>query len=352
MASRNFAPRACDGALTVASARARRARLRLARLARVGSPFVLALSLLHCAPDFASLSSGGAGETGGTPASSGGRSNGGSSAVLGGSGGTAQGGASANSGGTSGASGLGATGSGGSSSGEAGGGSSGGEAGSGGSSGGSASSGGSPSAGSSSGGGSSGGGAAGGAAGSGGAPCVFSHPKALAFDGFDGGLNGSGFSLATTTASVGNNGTASSVWDSAAGHSCPGALRLTIDFKGYSASSTTATGDLRFKLADWTGATVMHAWVKVSPGDAPLQGVQLFVFSDTTAFRFDSAYDDAGFRSGEWNEMILSLQPGSAYTPSQVFRIGLQVILKTAGSSGNPAVPPVTTVWLDDVWIE
>lgn len=356
MASRNFALRACNDALTLARARAR-ARSRAARLARAGSPLVLALSLLHCAPDFASLSSGGAGESGGALAL-GGRSNGGSSSVLGGGSGTAHGGDTAISGGTSG---DGATGNGGSSSGEAGSGSSGGEAG-GGSSNGGSSNGGSSNGGSSNGGGSNGGTSNGGSAGSGvagtgGAPCVFTHPKARSFDGFDGGLSGTGFSNANTTSSITvlNNATASSKWDSTVGHSCPGSVRLTADFKGYSTDSTnsnSAAADLRFGTSDWTGATQMHMWVKVSPGSAPLQAIQVFVFSDTTAFRYASLYDDNAFRNGDWNEYVLTLSAGSSYNPKQVFRIGIQIILNAAGTAGNPSVPPVTTAWFDDVWTE
>ena len=283
---------------------------------------------------------------------SGGTSSTGSSPALGGVGGAAQGGESTSMGGTSSAGGLGGTGNGGSSSGEAGGGSSGGEAGGGSSSGGSSSGG--SSSGGSSGGGSSGGG---GAAGTGGAPCVFTHPKALAFDGFDGGLSGSGFLLANTTSSISmlNNATASSAWDSAVGHSCPGAVRLTADFKGYSADSANpgqAAADLRFSTSDWTGATLMHAWVKISPGNAPLQGILVFVFSDTTAYRYASIYDDNAFRNGGWNEYVLMLKAGSSYNPAQVFRMGIQLILNPAGVSGNPAVPPVTTAWFDDVWTE
>ena len=303
---------------------------------------MLALSLLHCAPDFASLSGGGAGHTGGT---GGGTSNAGSSSALGGSN-AAQGGDGVSAGGTFSDGGLGATGNGGSSGGEAGSGNLGGETAGGGSNGGS-----------SSGGSSSGGSSNGGAAGTGGTPCEFTHPKARSFDGFDGGLSGTGFANANTTSSINmlNNAIVSSKWDSSVGHSCPGSVRLTADFKGYSTDSTNsnaAAADLRFGTSDWTGATQMHMWVKISPGSTPLQAIQVFVFSDTTAFRYASLYDDNAFRNGDWNEYVLSLNPGSSYNPTQVFRIGIQIILNPAGTTGNPAVPPVTTAWFDDVWTE
>jgi hypothetical protein len=185
--------------------------------------------------------------------------------------------------------------------------------------------------------------------------CAFSHPGAIAFDGFDGGLSGLGFALATTMSSVStvNDSTAGTAWDAAVGLTCPGSLQLRAVFKGYSNTATAekAIGDLRFTTANWTGAVALHASVKVDPATAPLQSVTLFVLSGTD-FRFDTITDETSFRNGEWNEMVLPLQAGTAFDPTAVARIGLNMVLKPAGTAGNPKAPPTTNAWLDDVWLE
>jgi hypothetical protein len=187
-------------------------------------------------------------------------------------------------------------------------------------------------------------------------PCVLSHPNALAFDGFDGGFSGEGFALATSTSGVStvNGSTASTAWDAAVGLTCPGSLRLTGVFKGYTASTTmseNANGDLRFTATNWTEAVALHAWVKVDPATAPVQTIELFAVSGTN-FLYDPIDDHTVFRNGKWNEMVLPLKASTTFDPTTVIRIGIEIILSPAGSPGNPAVPPTTSAWLDDVWVE
>jgi len=304
-------------------------RVRVGRSLIISLPLSIGFALTACMPDFSSLSSGelasagGAGR-GGSPeggglASEAGAASGGST-TLGGHGGT-----SAGSGGRGGAAGTAGSG------GEAGK-SSAGEA-----------------------------GAAGlntaGEAGSGATdPCAFAHSMSAAFDVFNTGLSGTGFELATATATnvSTHQGTSSAGWDASIGLTCAGAWHLTADFKGYSPATTTelAIGDLRFSPSNWTGHAALHAWVKVEPTSAPIQGVQFFLVSDFSKFLYESSFDESVFRNGRWNEMVLSLAPNANCNPAQVIRIGIQLALQPAGTSGNPATPPVTDVWMDDVWVE
>lgn len=283
----------------------------------------LALALVRCAPDFESLSSGRAGSSGSAGSAQGG-SNDGGRASAGASAGEAEGGATAMA-----------------SSGEGGmlfiaGGEGGGE----------------PSAGAA---GSSG---APGEAGAGGSPvdCAFAPQGTTTFNGFDGGLDGAGFSKATTqTSVVSTHGTeTSSEWEPVIGNTCPGSLHLEAQFKDY-ASGTAADEfayvDLRFTNADWSGAEALHAWVKVDPGMAPIAGLQFFVISGPS-FSYSSVFEANAFRSGEWTEIVLPLTEGAKFDPTMVYRLGLELPLNREGAAGNPPVPPTVEVWMDDVWVE
>jgi hypothetical protein len=185
-------------------------------------------------------------------------------------------------------------------------------------------------------------------------PCVSSHPNALAFDGFDDGLTGMGFApvMAVAAQATSNGSTASVAWDAAVGKTCPGAFRVTGDFKGYSSSAELAIGDVRFPATDWSGAITLHAWVKVDPSTAPLQGIQLFVVSGSSGQLFASTFDSSMFSFGVWYEMAVPLKVGTSYDPKTVSRVGVQIVLKAAGSPGIPMSPPTTSAWLDDIWVE
>jgi hypothetical protein len=290
-------------------------------------PLLLGLSLICCAPDFDSLGGGTIGGAGGALVAGGGASSGGTAsrpAGAGGAAGTAQAGSAANFGGAAGNAATGGA--------HAGGSTNGGQSGA----------------------------SMVGAAGEAGAgalgPCVFSPSNAIAFDGFDGGFSGEGFALATSTSGVStvNGSTASTAWDAAVGLTCPGSLRLTGVFKGYTSSTTqseNANGDLRFTAANWTAAVALHAWVKVDPATAPVKDIELFAVSGTN-FLYDPVDDGTVFRNGKWNEMVLPLKAGTVFDPTSVIRIGIEIILNPAGTAGDPAVPPTTSAWLDDVWVE
>lgn len=200
--------------------------------------------------------------------------------------------------------------------------------------------------------------AVGGEAGAGGsAPaCVWKAAGSHYADGFDSGLDGNGFADAVTTSSMTSTlgATASSEWDAEAGKSCPGALHLQAVFKDYAsgqAADEVATADLRFADVDWTGATKLHAWVRVSPVSAPITGVQLFVLSGSS-FLYKSLFDDASFPSGQWYELVMPLAPGASYEPKVVRRLGVKIILRRDGAANNPAQAPTVDVWLDDIWVQ
>ena len=187
------------------------------------------------------------------------------------------------------------------------------------------------------------------------APCTFTAPpNALAYDAFDQGLTGEGFApvLVVAVPPTSSGSTASVAWDSAVGRTCPGAFRLTGVFKGYSSSADKAIGDLRFSAANWSGAVALHAWVRVDPASAPLEGIQLFVVSGASAGSFVGVFDSSQFAYDTWYEMVVPLVAGSQYDPTSVLRVGLQIVLKTAGSPGIPASPPTTSAYMDDIWVE
>lgn len=275
----------------------------------------LGLALMHCTPDFDSLSSGGDDAASGT-SMSGNSGVGGAQSEGGRSGATAGGAASA------GVSGLSTAGLGGATGG------SGGDVGAAG---------------------------AAGTGGEGGAPgieCPWAPLAALHHVCFDDGLDGDGFvnAMATSTTVTTKGSSASAGWDGVVGRNCPGSWRVTAAFKGYATGSQAdekAFADLRFDPVDWTGGKAAHYWVRVSPPNAPISAVQVFVMSGAS-FLYRSVFDDSKFASGDWYEIVIPLAAGADYDATDVRRIGLQLILKRDGTS----VPPNVDIWLDDVWVE
>jgi len=186
--------------------------------------------------------------------------------------------------------------------------------------------------------------------------CVWKPSGSSHYDGFDGGLDGQGFDGATTTSSSESTlgATATSAFDDSVGKTCLGSLNLKALFKGYvdgQQGDESAVVDLRFADASWAGATKLHAWVRVSPKDAPLTGVRFFVMSGSS-FLYDSILDENGFASGQWYELVLPLKPGASYEPKVVHRVGVSITLRRAGTANNPPVAPSVDVWIDDVWVE
>jgi hypothetical protein len=200
--------------------------------------------------------------------------------------------------------------------------------------------------------------AEGGEAGAGGsAPaCVWKPTGSTYYDGFDGGLDGKGFDIALTTSSMTSThgATASSEWDEAVGNTCPGSLHLQGAFTAYAGGQEpeeVAIADLRFSDADWSGATKLHTWLRVSPVKAPITGVQFFVISGSS-FLYKSVFDEGSFAAGKWYELVLPLVPGASYDPKLVQRVGVKITLRRDGAANNPPQAPTVDVWLDDIWVE
>jgi hypothetical protein len=91
--------------------------------------------------------------------------------------------------------------------------------------------------------------------------------------------------------------------------------------------------------------------VKLTPANAPLSEVRFFVMSGDN-YLFRSTFDTSNFRNGEWNEMVLSLEPGEDFDVTKARRVGVQLTLLRAGTAGIPAEPPTIDFWLDDIWVE
>ena len=174
---------------------------------------------------------------------------------------------------------------------------------------------------------------------------------------FDEGLNGPGgfvAASANTNMQTTLGATGSSAWDAEAGSSCPGALRFSFTFEDYASGSTAdekGYGNYVFAPMDWSNSAALHVMMKVSPADAPIASLQLFVLSGSE-YRFWGEFDDGDLQTGEWQEMVLRPVAGAYYDPTDVYRIGTEIVLARAGTAGNPAEPPQMHVWFDDMWLE
>jgi hypothetical protein len=177
----------------------------------------------------------------------------------------------------------------------------------------------------------------------------------LGYQDFDTGLEGEGFPdrHASCSMSTLQNATCSEQLDPMTGKTCPGALQLSIDFQAYAsgtAEDEIAHGALDFSFADWSQAAAFHVMVKVSPVNAPIIGVHLYLQSGDD-YAYDAIFDATDYKSGTWHEMVFPLS-GAILNLTEVRRWGVQVILNRAGNPGNPAQPPHIEVLFDDVWLE
>jgi hypothetical protein len=174
---------------------------------------------------------------------------------------------------------------------------------------------------------------------------------------FDEGLNdSSGFvgASANTNMHTTLGATGSSAWDSEAGSGCPGSLLFSFNFEDYASGASAdekGYGNYVFAPMDWSSSAALHVMIKVSPADAPIASLQLFVLSGTE-YLFWGEFDDGDHKTGEWYEMVLRPVAGTFYDPTDVYRIGVEVVLARAGTAGNPAEPPPMKLWLDDLWLE
>jgi hypothetical protein len=195
-------------------------------------------------------------------------------------------------------------------------------------------------------------------------PCVTSLPAdgqlLFSFDGPDSGTDW--YAVSSVDASP---PPAALAWTGADGHSCPGALALTIDFAAY----TSAVPDMEFDFgaASWS-ATRLHMWVKVrvaaadAGAYAALNAVSPFVQSDNWAdYTFMWLDVPSTFGNGAWNEVVLDLVApdggqvnrfGPDVDLASVQRLGVSLADLTTRADGGPAAPSPTVLLLDDVWLE
>jgi hypothetical protein len=150
---------------------------------------------------------------------------------------------------------------------------------------------------------------------------------------------------------------ASAAWTDSDGHSCAGAIALTVPFYG----SPTASPDLAFAFAPeatWN-ATTLHVWMKLEVGDrteyTALKAVQLYVQSalysrySSTQIAVASTLDD-----GAWHEAVMNLQApaaGPQVATTRVDKLGAALIPFYVPPAGSPPLTTATLL-LDDVWLE
>jgi hypothetical protein len=153
------------------------------------------------------------------------------------------------------------------------------------------------------------------------------------------------------------------------GHSCPGALELTIPFGSY-ASPNQITVDVNFGPVDWTAYSLLHAWVKIKTPDAAVAGTATLSYLSQVQFSVASSSvttsnDYKGYTSSTvpllgwadrgWHEVKLGLTPSTNYYANAVLNIGVQiqsVSTKPATPADAPDAPPTTVVEIDDIWVE
>jgi hypothetical protein len=181
----------------------------------------------------------------------------------------------------------------------------------------------------------------------------------------------------------------------AAGHTCPGAVSLTIPFAEYGFQAVELAYDYQTNAlgyAPWAGATKLHYWLKIGFADSG-GGVldydasfsDYFEINDDTNFAqwnnytaqsarngpSHSFFGGGSFSGGEWQEVILLLQdatqmadaggfpqPGLGGCPSGgACKVLSQLqIEQTSAMTGvppaAPAVPVPAILYLDDMWLE
>lgn len=191
----------------------------------------------------------------------------------------------------------------------------------------------------------------------GGSGCELPASGITTYNTFDEGLNGpGGFVSASCDTNMHTTlgATGSAAWDPDEGSSCPGALHFSFTFEDYasgSAADEKGYGNYHFASMDWSDSAALHVMVKVAPASAPIASMQLFVLSGTQ-YLFWGQFNDGDFRTGEWHEMVLQPVAGAYYDPTDVYRLGAEILLARAGTAGNPAEPPLIDVWFDDIWLE
>jgi hypothetical protein len=153
------------------------------------------------------------------------------------------------------------------------------------------------------------------------------------------------------------------------GNTCPGALKSTIQFPANAEQADGSFVDEELNLSfpvstDWTGYTKLHvhAKIEVTGGNyTQLNALQVFVtagpsgsnnYINQGTFTSSSTFSDGG-----WHEITLPLVSNAAsgyggYDPAFVTGYGVQLLEASPPPAGAPTTAPVTTILLDDIWLE
>jgi len=140
---------------------------------------------------------------------------------------------------------------------------------------------------------------------------------------------------------------------------CAGSLKGVFPFTSYSLyTSTTDTheiGVLQYNapgVLDWTGKTKLHAWYKVDTANGTGHINFLQFFANTSGYNhYISTNGSGSWWDGAWHEIVVDLTT-AGFIINDVKQFGLQINLQATAPGGGPAVPPTTTVYLDDIWLE
>jgi hypothetical protein len=180
----------------------------------------------------------------------------------------------------------------------------------------------------------------------------------------------------------------------AAGHTCPGAVSLTIPFAQYGFQAVELAYDYETNALGyppWIGATKLHYWIKIEFGDAAggildydASFADYFAINDDTNFAqwngyaamsakngpSHSFFGGSSFSGGEWQEAILLLQDTSMTDAGQfpepgpggcrsggACKVLSQVQIEpssmmTVPPPGAPPAPAPVILYIDDMWLE
>lgn len=142
------------------------------------------------------------------------------------------------------------------------------------------------------------------------------------------------------------------------GKACLGSLEATVAFATYGSrdlpiENVAALGPDRAKL-DFSEYSRLHAWMKFDdPGTGNLdhlKGLWAFVTSPTAEKRL-SGYDVEPFADFDWHEIVVYAPVDEPFA-DDVSLYGFELVVQDSAPLNGSGKPPVTVVYLDDIWLE
>jgi len=149
----------------------------------------------------------------------------------------------------------------------------------------------------------------------------------------------------------------STAFSSTEKNQCSGSLKGVFPFTSYSlyTSDNHEIAVLQYvasSVLDWTGKSKLHAWYKVDTASGTSHINFLQFFANTSGFNHYISTNASGtWDDGAWYEIVVDLNT-TGFIKNDVKQFGLQINLKSTAPTGGPAVPPTTSVYLDDIWLE